>query len=202
MRTHLAVTIGLVFAAAVGPALGADEAVARLAQRDCAICHGPQGHADSPLFPSLAGQSQEYMVNQLTAFREKTRGDRFAKDYMWGVAGWLGPEDIKALSAYYAAQTPAPGVPGDPALIAKGQQIYLTGDAARGNAPCAACHGPDGQGISPYPRLAGQNPEYLVKQMNVILDSDQRPGSAPMHAAIKSLTPEEELALAAYLRSI
>jgi len=31
---------------------------------------------------------------------------------------------------------------------------------------CAACHGADGQGISPqFPNLAAQIPEYLVKQL-------------------------------------
>jgi cytochrome c553 len=201
MRTTVAMTIGCVLAAIGVTAACADEGAARQAQRECAICHGPQGNADSPLFPSLAGQSQEYMVNQLTAFRDKVRGDRFAKDYMWGVAGWLSPDEIKALSAYYAAQTPSPGVPGNPALVAKGKEIYDKGDAGRGNAPCAACHGQNAEGIAAFPRLAGQNPEYVVKQLKAILDTGERPGAEPMHAAIHSLTSEEELALATYLRS-
>jgi hypothetical protein len=33
------------------------------------------------------------------------------------------------------------------------------------------------------------------------LNMSERPAAAPMHAAIKSLTPDEELALATYLRS-
>jgi cytochrome c553 len=201
MRTRLAMAFGWVLAAMAGPALAAGEAAERQAQRECAICHGPQGNADSPLFPSLAGQSSEYMVSQLTCFREKTRGDRFAKDFMWGVAGWLSPEEIKALSDYYAAQTPAPGVPGDPALMAKGQAIYDKGDVERGNLPCAPCHGANGEGMSANPRLAGQNVEYAIKQLRATLNMSERPAAAPMHAAIKSLTPDEELALATYLRS-
>lgn len=44
------------------------------------------------------------------------------------------------------------------------------GDAARGqaisSAVCAACHGPDGNSaIAANPKLAGQHPEYLFKQM-------------------------------------
>lgn len=33
--------------------------------------------------------------------------------------------------------------------------------------PCAACHGPDGNSPSPdFPRLAGQNYDYLVKALS------------------------------------
>lgn len=44
-------------------------------------------------------------------------------------------------------------------------------DASKGNqlysAVCAACHGADGNStISANPKLAGQHPEYLVKQLN------------------------------------
>jgi len=44
------------------------------------------------------------------------------------------------------------------------------GDAARGQAivsnVCVACHGPDGNSPLPVnPKLAGQHPEYLLKQM-------------------------------------
>lgn len=47
------------------------------------------------------------------------------------------------------------------------------GDAAAGKAlvqTCTACHGADGNSPSPaFPKLAGQNERYLVKQMNDIL---------------------------------
>jgi len=45
-----------------------------------------------------------------------------------------------------------------------------TGDAAKGQeiaaGVCAGCHGPDGNSIIPnFPSLAGQHPEYLLKQL-------------------------------------
>jgi len=48
-----------------------------------------------------------------------------------------------------------------------------TGDAAAGqgkSAACSACHGADGNGISPFPKLAGQGEKYLLKQMQDIRD--------------------------------
>lgn len=199
MKTGLAVVTGLVLA---GHAMAADPTVERLAEHVCVICHGPGGNATAPLFPSLAGQGEQYMVNQLTDFRDFKRGDRYARDYMWGVARWLTADQIKQLAAYYAAQTPTPGVPGDAALMARGHEIYDKGDPARGNAPCQSCHGENGSGIPPNPRLAGQNPEYLLKQLRSILDTNERPAAAPMHAAIHDLTPQEELALVTYLRAL
>ncbi len=50
-------------------------------------------------------------------------------------------------------------------------QSVVKGDAAKGQQTasqvCAACHGPDGNSPLPVnPSLAGQHPEYIVKQLN------------------------------------
>ena len=48
-----------------------------------------------------------------------------------------------------------------------------TGDAAAGGANalvCGACHGADGNGMSPFPKLAGQGAKYLFKQMRDVRD--------------------------------
>src|SRR5271166_3995735 len=44
----------------------------------CSSCHGLEGRSVSPTFPRLAGQQQEYLVNQLKAFRDHTRADPHA----------------------------------------------------------------------------------------------------------------------------
>ena len=33
-------------------------------------------------------------------------------------------------------------------------------------AGCAACHGPDGQGMAVFPKLAGQSADYIVDKLN------------------------------------
>jgi cytochrome c553 len=53
------------------------------------------------------------------------------------------------------------------------------GDAEAGktkSAPCAACHGPDGNaGIDPqYPRLAGQYRDYLVQALHEYKKGDRK----------------------------
>jgi cytochrome c553 len=49
--------------------------------------------------------------------------------------------------------------------LAKGQQIATT--------VCAACHGPDGNSVAPAnPKLAGQFPDYLYKQLSNFKSQD------------------------------
>lgn len=60
------------------------------------------------------------------------------------------------------ANTPAPAAP---AKVASAKPDLAAGEA-RFAAVCAACHGADGNSGTPaYPKLAGQHPEYLVKQL-------------------------------------
>jgi len=68
----------------------------------CAGCHGMDGISVVPGFPNLAGQDRSYLVNQLTAFREKTRtGGQSA--LMYGMAAGLSDEDIANLAAYFSS---------------------------------------------------------------------------------------------------
>jgi len=47
--------------------------------------------------------------------------------------------------------------------------VQAAGDASSGqtkSATCVACHGPDGNSPNPiWPKLAGQHPEYILKQL-------------------------------------
>ena len=79
----------------------------------------------------------------------------------------------------------------------------LAADAAAGKAQtavCAACHGADGNSAAPaFPKLAGQNERYLIKQMNEI-KSDAR--SVPTMAGLLNAMTEEDIAnIAAYYAS-
>ena len=65
----------------------------------CSSCHGMGGQSLSSTFPRLAGQQQEYLVNQLKAFRDKTRADPHAHTYIWGMAAKLTDQQINGLAA-------------------------------------------------------------------------------------------------------
>jgi cytochrome c553 len=70
------------------------------------------------------------------------------------------------LAASFAAVTMAPALANEAAPAAKMAKPDLAKGSEKFTAVCAACHGADGNSGSPEnPKLAGQHPEYLVKQL-------------------------------------
>jgi cytochrome c553 len=178
----------------------AQEASLKQTLYTCGTCHGGNGQSVSPTFPNLAAQSAPYVSLQLHAFKDQSRADPDAQAYMWGMAAHLDDVQIEALAQHFASQPAAAGVPGDPALIAVGKTIYTLGIPARQVPPCATCHGAQGQGIGPFPRLAGQHAPYLLKQL-LVIQSVLR--TAPvMHGVIKDLSRTQMDAVATYLQSL
>lgn len=94
-----------------------------------------------------------------------------------------------ALSApVWAAEQKAPAKPD----LAKGQASYA--------AVCAACHGADGNAPTPaYPKLAGQHPQYLYKQL-VEFKSGKR-ANAIMSGMVASLSEDDMRNIAYWLAS-
>jgi cytochrome c553 len=68
----------------------------------CVACHGVDGVGITPQYPTLAGQHADYLARALTDYK---RGGR-KNAIMAGFASSLTTADIRALSAYYAAQRP------------------------------------------------------------------------------------------------
>ena len=127
-RKHLAFA-SVLFAGAVASAgaqnnpADVQKAAEEKAVNLCSTCHGPRGISTSPEFPILAAQRNSYLEAQIDAFRKRTRAEKDAHDFMWGIAGNLDEEMIGRLAGDYASQPPAPGRSDDPALIAKGKEL-------------------------------------------------------------------------------
>ena len=165
----------------------------------CSTCHGPYGVSVSPEFPNLAGQRAGYLVAQLVAFQEHARAEKAAHDFMWGIAGSLDSETIGGLAKYYSEQKPAAPRPGNPELVAKGKALYDKGAPDRGILACSTCHGADAQGTFDFPRLAGQNATYVVRQLEAIQSAAR---AAPvMHGIVQNLSPEEMSSVAEFVQS-
>lgn len=165
----------------------------------CSVCHGPRGISKSPQFPILAAQRKGYLETQIDAFRKKTRSEKDAHDFMWGIAGNLDEAIIGGIATYYSEQPAARGHTDNPALVAQGKELYDKGIGDRGIPACATCHGADAEGVGDFPRLAGQHAKYIEKQL-VYIQSLVR--AAPvMHGIVKDLAPAEITALAAYVQS-
>ena len=85
-----------------------------------------------------------------------------------------------------------------PAHAANGQALF-------GQRLCITCHGPEGKApIQPtYPKLAGQNKDYLVQQITDIQSGARNNGLTQiMKPLIKNVTAEEIGAIAEYLSTI
>ncbi len=70
----------------------------------CAACHGPKGVSTNPLWPSLAGQQEAYLVKQIKAFRDGERTDASMQPFVAN----LSDQDVADLAAYYASLSPCP----------------------------------------------------------------------------------------------
>jgi cytochrome c553 len=205
MRHAILVALGLTCALATGAVRADDvdaathEHAVRVAVGTCGACHGATGVSEQPKYPRLAAQNANYLAAQLKAFRGQTRGDADAIGYMWGMAAQLDDGTIDALAQYYAAQAAGGAHAGDPALVAKGREIYEKGVAAVGVPACAACHGPDAHGMGDFPRLAGQHAQYVLKQIASFQNNMRN--VAVMHGVAQGLKGDEMRAVAAYLEA-
>lgn len=145
----------LFFGALAGPALSQDDAAARKLAEPCFACHGPEGNSTNPAWPILAGQSWRYVYIQLRDFKEGRRADPL----MTPMAAALSREDMIALGNYFAAQKP--------------KRIDFKVDAAKAEAGkkindavlCPMCHLGEFKGQNEIPRVAGQWPTYVAKQL-------------------------------------
>jgi cytochrome c553 len=84
--------------------------------------------------------------------------------------------------------------------IRRGEALVASGDGA---APCRTCHGPALNGAGMIPGLAGRSPSYLVRQLYDIQHGTRvGPTVAPMLAEVAHMTPDDRIAIAAYLASL
>ena len=203
MKTWFALGIGVAFALTAGTARADDASVASdLIKNLCSNCHGENGVSESPTFPNLAGQQEEYIENQIKSFRDRKRADPHAQAYMWGMASNPKLTDgvIEHVAKYFSEQKPPHGKPAsDAALSERGKDLFLHGAPKRDIPECAQCHGTDGAGKDSIPRLAGQHKEYLVTQIAAFQKNLRE--NPLMHENSSHLTEDDIEALTTYLSS-
>jgi cytochrome c553 len=203
----------LIAAALVAPVISAqaDEAAAKpdvakgealFTANGCIGCHGVGGNASVPANPKLAQQHAAYIEKQLHEFKSGKR----VNAVMNGMAAPLSDADIRNVAAYVHSQKAAPGFAQDRDLVALGERIYRGGIPDRQIAACAGCHAPNGVGIpDQYPRLAGQNAEYVAIQLAAFRDSDPKQGrknSIQMNQVAAKLNDREIKAVADYIAGL
>lgn len=180
-----------------------DAAAGQAKSAICAACHGADGNSVVPNWPKLAGQHADYLVRQVKLIKSGAR----KVPEMMGIVGSVSDQDMRDISAWYAAQSNNGGV-ADESMIELGQRIYKAGNADSGIPACMSCHGPGGEGnpLAGYPALAGQHKMYISKmltgfRMGFNWGDDDGP-SKVMNGAALLLTKDEIEAVANYIQGL
>lgn len=156
----------------------------------CANCHGEAGVSRYPEVPNLARQHPEYILHQIDAFITGKRKNEFMERLMRVLS-----EREKASIALVYASAPAVAAVAKPGpRAAEGGEHYKR--------LCAQCHQLDARGTENYPRLAGQQPEYLRITLRRYLNMSGERTHAPMTAAVKQLGDKNIDAVVEYLSSL
>jgi cytochrome c553 len=98
LAVRLSVSIVLVAAGSAACSAG-DVKAGRMKAQMCQACHGMDGLSKTPDAPNIAGQTEQYLVAQLQAFKTGMRKN----DAMSVVAPTLSDTDIGDLAAYFSA---------------------------------------------------------------------------------------------------
>lgn len=182
----------------------------------CAACHGAKGEGGKMgEYPRLAGQRQGYLAQQLRNYRARRRMN--VPMFPYTEPRELPDRDLLDVSAFYAAielPTSPPAFKDTDSSLDKLRALEnvlivprVEGDVARGQAlflrHCAQCHGTGAQGRKSFPRLVGQYPTYLERQLALY-----RKGSRP-HVSdeakddvLARMTPVDDRDVLAWVTSI
>jgi len=144
----------------------------------CVACHGPNGNATLPLNPILAGQTARYLYLQLRDFQEGRRSD----PQMSPMVKDLSRDEMRALADYFAAQKPAPQN-----FKVDAQKARL-GRAKSEETLCTMCHLGGFAGQNEIPRVAGQNYDYVVKQLRDFKDKRRTNDAGNMTSVSRTLS--------------
>jgi len=193
-------TEALVLSAGLVSMVWAQEQPPREAQ-PCFACHGERGEGTAQ-GPMLAGLSTQYIDAQIDHFISGQRSDPLMTPM---AQAYTDPQLRKPVAIYFASQGKLPElqVRGQRQASSVAEQLYYQGNSARNIPACYSCHGPSAVGGGPFPRLAGQQADYVTRQLLAWQKGERKGDPGNMMGAIaKRLNEDDIKALASYLASI
>ncbi len=168
-----------------------DDAARKLAE-PCFACHGTNGNSQNPLYPVLAGQSWRYIYIQLQDFKAARR----TEPVMSPIAANLSRDDMMALGNFFQAQKPVPiDVKVDGARVEAGRKVS---DAVL----CPMCHLGGFVGQNEIPKVAGQWPQYVKKQLQDFKARRRTNDAGNMTSVAGTLSDEDIENLAQYIANL
>jgi cytochrome c553 len=158
----------------------------------CAACHGPAGNSTQGRYPSLAGQTARYLYLQLKDFNEGRRVD----SQMTPFAKALSRDDMLDVAAYFSAQQLRPAdFNADPKRVAQGASKVA-------ETLCTMCHGGGFMGRNEIRRVAGQQHDYVVKQLRDFRERKRTNDAGNMTSVARTLSDDDIENLAQYLATL
>ncbi len=146
----------------------------------CAGCHGTHGNSHGPGTPTIAGLSEDYLIEAMEEYKE---GER-PSTVMGRIARGYSDEEIRAMAKYLAQQKFRPAKQSyDKKMAAKGAKLHKK--------YCEKCHEDNGRSAEDdTSRLAGQWRPYLDFTMQDFL-SGEREMPKKMKKKLMSLHEKE-----------
>jgi cytochrome c553 len=177
-------------AATQTPAQAPPQAPAKAAL--CAACHGEGGNSQIPTNPILAGQTSRYLYLQLRDFQEGRRSD----PQMTPMVAGMSREEMRELADYYSKQKPRSlNFKVDP-------EKAKLGKAKADETLCTMCHLGGFAGQNEIPRVAGQNFDYIVKQLSDFRARKRTNDAGNMTSVANTLNEQDVVNLAHYLTGL
>ena len=172
----------------------------------CAACHGTDGNSISPAWPTLAGQNQKYLLDQLNYFKNGERENALMSSVV-PLLNAYSDQDLLNIAAYYSSQIKTNGQAEDnEELLALGEALYRSGNMKKAIPACTACHSVNGAGnaLAGFPSVAGQQKAYLVSTLKAYRTKERNAGdyAMVMQAISKNLSDDEIDALANYMHGL
>jgi len=160
----------------------------------CAACHGVDGSGlPDGSVPVIGSQHYPVFLRQLVDYRHAERWD-IRMEHVSRLKVMQTPQDLADVAALIASLQPmGPTMPGSGEFLANGARVYFE--------RCQACHGATGQGNADrgVARLAGQHPEYLIRQFIDVVEA-RRPRLSKTHTPLlRELQRTELEGIADYL---
>lgn len=181
----------------------------------CAACHGDFGQGGKRgEYPRIAGQSAQYLKDQLRLFRARKRIN--IPMYPYTQERELPDEDIEDVAEYLASiklpTKPPQFKDTDDALtrlLAMEKVMIIPraeGDIDNGKKiyqkECASCHAKDGRGRRKFPMLVGQYTNYLKKQSDSFIKGERPHDEEGPGGILNTLKEQDIQDILAYLTSI
>jgi cytochrome c553 len=176
-------------AAAQGAPAAAGAATVPPKAATCAACHGADGKPILPVYPVIAGQTSRYLYLELRDFQEGRRKN----DLMTPMVAGMTRDEMRDLADYFSKQKPPPQN-----FAANADKAKL-GKAKADETLCTMCHLGGFAGQNEVPRVAGQNYDYIIKQLGDFKARRRTNDAGTMTSVANTLSDQDIENLAHYL---